>query len=99
MLISSVYFYEPSASSVLVARPVCVRSVLSLFLALVSVFSLTSHFLSSAAGDCIFIIFFLVSGYFFLKLFPCPTDHEPDWQPRVMFFWSVDMIGARSVLM
>ena len=36
---------------------------------------------------CFFLFLFLVTIiYFFLNLLPCPADHEPDWQPRAVFF-------------
>ena len=49
----------------------------------------------------VFFIYFLVTIIlFFLNLLPCPADHEPDWQPRAvffLFFLFVNMVGARSV--
>ena len=33
-----------------------------------------------------FIYWFIL---FFLHLLPCPADHEPDWQPRAVLFFSV----------
>ena len=72
------------------------------------------QFLQSAVGNCVsfvtsyfcfcfvfcFCFFFVTIILFFLNLLPCPADHEPDWQPRAvffLFFLFVNMVGARSV--
>ena len=49
------------------------------------------------------LLFYLLIYFIFLNLLPCPADHEPDWQPRAvfflffLFFLFVNMVGARSV--
>ena len=81
--------------------------------ALVSVFSLTLAISVSSVGRrymvffrrklffgfVVFFIFFrlLLFYFIFLNLFPCPADHEPNWQPRAVFFLFLNMVGARSV--
>ena len=46
-----------------------------------------SYFLFSCFFGYFFVtIILFIYLFIFLNLFPCPADHESDWQPRAVFF-------------